>query len=417
MSYRVCFEQFSHAAPLWVFQLWAWSFTFIIGFGIFQVFLALLIEGLARASKETTMTRTVPDEVSTIVQERIKRCVLSSYMPDNTLRSRMQARKAGLPSSKYLRDIICSHIQIQNIKELSAILLPGGLFMSVNDIKDMFDASDAIIRVSFQPLVSHSSSVGQELAQPTIAPEDEVLASEIAKSNKTRLVLDIIDRFLYDSEASHADDPSTLVQILKLEDLVRNLVMFKGHCALMEHTEQMGRVLVPMAKKLLSVEEYFNFVKNFKGNDGISKSKKIGKLDITVVGAESLPNMDMIRSADAYCVLFTSPAAVQKLGIQCSATRTKVIRNNPSPQWMETFSLDVSPEDGYFIITIFDSDNMTADDLIGCVVVSLFDLRAGEAVDNWFDIQLKTSSFGGNGRPRLHLKLQFIPQYFSEDSG
>jgi hypothetical protein len=404
-------EQFSHAAPLWAFQLWAWSFTFIIGFGIFQVFLALLIEGLARASTEITVTKTVPEEISTIVRENINRYMLSStsYMSDKTLKTHMQARKAGLPSSKYLRDIIISNMQNQNVEDFSALFLPGGLFMSVKDIENLFEASDAIIHPSGPEYSMVPRPVGEDPARFTVASEDEVLASEMATSNKNRLILNIINRVSHDSEASDVDS-STLMEILTLEDLLRNLVMFKGHGDLMEHTARIGRVLVPMAKKMLSAAEYFNFVKTLRADDSVSKDLVTGKLNVTVVGAENLPKMDLLRSVDAYCVLFVAPFVIQKLGLKCNASKTKVVTNNSCPQWMENFSFDVSRGDEYFILTVFDSDNVTADDLIGCVVIPFLELRAGEAVDNWFEIELAKSALWGSGTPKMHLQLQFIQQ-------
>jgi hypothetical protein len=374
--------------------------------------LALLIEGLARASNEITVTKTVPEEVSNIVSEKINQYILSSnlYMSDKTLKARMQARKAGLPSSKYLRDIIISNMQNQNIEEFSALFLPGGLFMSIKDIEELFEASDSMIQSSGPEYSMVPRPVGEDPARFTMASEDEVLASEMATSNKKKLVLDIIDRVSRESEASNGEDASALIQILTLEDLLRNLVMFKGHGDLMEHTARIGRVLVPMAKKMLSAAEYFNFVKTLRANDGVSKISVTGKLNITVIGAENLPKMDLIQSVDSYCVLFIAPFAVQKVGLKCNAIKTKVIKNNSCPQWMENFSFDVSRGDEYFILTVFDSDNVTEDDLIGCVVVPFLELRVGEAVDNWFEIELAKSALWLKGTPRIRLQLQFVQQ-------
>ena len=282
--------------------------------------------------------------------------------------------------------------------------------MSVKDIEDLFEASDAVIHSSGPEYSMVPRPVGEDPARFTMASEDEVLASEMATNNKKKLILNIIDRVSFDSEASNDGDSSTLMQIMTLEDLLRNLVMFKGHGDLMEHTARIGRVLVPMAKKMLSAAEYFNFVKILREDDGISKTPMTGKLNITVVGAENLPRMDLLQSVDSYCVLFVAPFAVQKIGLKCNAIKTKVLKNNSCPQWMENFSFDVSREDEYFILTVFDSDNVTTDDLIGCVVIPFLELRAGEAVDNWFEIELAKSALWGEGTPRMHLQLQFIQQ-------
>jgi hypothetical protein len=331
-------------------------------------------------------------------------------MSNNTLKTHMQARKAGLPNSKYLRDIIISNMQNQNIEDFSAVFLPGGLFMTVKDIENVFEASDAMIQSSGPEYSMVPRPVGEDTVRFTMASEDEVLASEMATNNKKRLILDIIDRVSHDFEASNDEDSSTLMQILTLEDLLRNLVMFKGHGDLMEHTARIGRVLVPMAKKMLSTAEYFNFVKTLRADDGIPRNPMTGKLNITVIGAENLPKMDLIRSVDAYCVLFISPFALQRLGLKCNAIKTKVIKNNSCPQWMEYFSFDVSTGDEYLILTVFDSDHVTDDDLIGCVVVPFVDVRAGEVVDTWFEIELARSVIWGTGTPRMHLQLQFIQQ-------
>ena len=402
------FEQFSHAAPEWAFELWAWSFTFIMGFGLFQVFLALLIEGLNRADDEKGEAPNVAEDVTGIVQERING-MSKSYMSDRDFRSHLLARKAGLPNSKQLRDMILMNMQGQDEDDDVEIPLPGGLTFGAKDFEKILDqrltdsmTNSTSTEYAIVPRPSQDS-------QPrfTIASEDEVIASELKTRNKRQIIQDIITRVSNESEASDVDDNSVLIQILNLEHLFRNLVLFKGHGVLMDYISTIGRTLVPMAKKMLTAAEYFNFAKTL-ANDRRSENIVSGKLEITVVDAENLPRMDMIESIDAYCVLFLAPVAIQRIGLKCNAMRTKAVPNTCSPQWMERFTLDVEHGDEFFIVTVFDSDSVTTDDLVGCVVIPFRDLRGGEAIDNWFDIELAKSVVWNTKRPKIHLQLQFF---------
>ena len=380
-----------------------------MGFGLFQVFLALLIEGLNRASDERNEATTVAEDVSKIVEERLN-SLSRAHFSDRQFRDRLEARKAGLPNSKHLNDIILSTIHADAAEDQEAIFLPGGQYVNRKDFQEIFDLSDSLAQSSGPEYSMVPRRSADDQVQFTMASEDDVIASEIAAANRKNLIRDIIYRVSDDFEAPEVDDNELVMKILKLEDILRSLVMFRGHGLLMDHVARFGRTLIPMAKKMLTAAEYFNFVKVLKANDGLAKNQVSGKLDVTVIEAANLPRMDLLQSVDAYCVLFMAPASIQRIGFRCNASRTKTVKNNHSPQWMEQFSFDIEREDEYFVLTVFDSDKVTSDDLVGCVVVPFRALSPGEAIDNWFEIELYKSVLWERKRPKIHLKLQFIQQ-------
>jgi len=132
----------------------------------------------------------------------------------------------------------------------------------------------------------------------------------------------------------------------------------------------------------------------------------VGELRLEVLAAERLPKMDPgpLGSADPYAlILFESNAA-----------RTNACRGTRSPRWAagksaRAFCLPVLCSYSCVYVAIKDSDDLSADDDIGRVVIELGSLYSRTVYDCWLPLQLKNIKHPGRrGAVRLRYSVTFF---------
>jgi hypothetical protein len=326
------------------------------------------------------------------------------------LKSYLDARKAGLPSANNLRNVIISHLD-GDVDKSKTIDLMNGVHIGFEELIGFIEVSEGTNSAENQyaslPRPPASDSPDEQNAD--MLSNSDVGRNVFENSNKERLVTELLVRYNADKEGENNDENDKLMDIFSLEHLLRKLVMFNGHGIIMDKVAAMGNILVQMSKKMLPSAEYLNFVKKIQTQDeSTARIVPNGYLNVTVVGADNLPNLDLLSSIDAYCVLFVAPHRIQKVGFQCNASRTKVVKNMRSPMWMERFRFEISNHDQYFILTLFDSDSRKNDKLVGCVVIRFRELRDGETVDTWFDLEMTEEILDRTTKqPRIHLQLRY----------
>jgi phospholipase D1/2 len=159
-----------------------------------------------------------------------------------------------------------------------------------------------------------------------------------------------------------------------------------------------------------------------------------GTLDVEIIQAENLPNMDMFsekfRQCFSYLTVCKAPfvkaktrmeekghghrpkgitsdpyAAVNLAGARVA--RTRVISNNTNPEWKEHFSIPVAHYVNEVQVTVKDNDMLGAQH-IGEVNIPVDKVIHGQVVEGWHDV------LNANGKPvhrgaRIRFKMQFIP--------
>ncbi|XP_074566673.1 calcium-dependent lipid-binding protein-like [Curcuma longa] len=97
--------------------------------------------------------------------------------------------------------------------------------------------------------------------------------------------------------------------------------------------------------------------------------KPQGKLTVTVVRANSLKNLELVGKSDPYVVLYVRPTFKVK---------TKVVDDNLSPVWNETFQLLAEDkETQYIIFEVYDEDKLQQDKKMGVAKLGLQELEPG----------------------------------------
>ncbi|KAL6215075.1 hypothetical protein ACLB2K_014506 [Fragaria x ananassa] len=130
----------------------------------------------------------------------------------------------------------------------------------------------------------------------------------------------------------------------------------------------------------------------------------VGTLEVKLVEAKELPNMDIVGKSDPFAVIFIRPLP--------DRTKTsKVIDNDLNPIWNEHFEFIVEDDTTQRLtVRIYDDEGLQAAEFIGCCQISLSTLEPGKVKNVWLklfkdlDIQRDTKYRG-----QVHLELLYCP--------
>jgi hypothetical protein len=101
-----------------------------------------------------------------------------------------------------------------------------------------------------------------------------------------------------------------LLEILKLEQLKRSLVIFNGHIRLVERVAALGRLAAAVARRLLPAPDFHAFLRSVRraeataaagGGQGLLVDGM--RAVVKVVEGRLLPRMDLLGSLDPYCLV------------------------------------------------------------------------------------------------------------------
>ena len=143
-------------------------------------------------------------------------------------------------------------------------------------------------------------------------------------------------------------------------------------------------------------------------------------LSVVIERARNLPRMDVFRGADAYCLIFLEDAP----GIFQTEVRRGLREEHWTwdPELSKNFvwnfptSADLLSE-RKIVVMVYDKDQLSSDDLIGCVTVSLSELGSEGCFEGWKEIvrPRKSSRFQLPLRkPLAELKLRVTLKSESE---
>ncbi|XP_047338829.1 16 kDa phloem protein 2 [Impatiens glandulifera] len=122
-----------------------------------------------------------------------------------------------------------------------------------------------------------------------------------------------------------------------------------------------------------------------------------GKLDLVLVGAKGLEDLDVFGSMDPY-VIITCRTQEKKSGVASGQGST--------PEWNENFVFNVSDGVTELKVRIMDSDTGTADDLVGEATIPLEPVFMEGSLPTTSYTVVKDEEFRGEVR----LSLTFSPQ-------
>ncbi|XP_028760535.1 phospholipase D delta-like [Neltuma alba] len=154
-----------------------------------------------------------------------------------------------------------------------------------------------------------------------------------------------------------------------------------------------------------------------------------GDLDLYVLEARNLPNLDMSSETMRKCFTMgnnctppfmrarristgkyhvdTSDPYVSVVLAGATVAQTRVVRNNEHPSWDEHFIVPVAHPAEKVEFIVKDDDALGAE-VIGTVEIPIQKILSGNTVNDWFPINGGFSIFT-KGTPELHISIQYKP--------
>ncbi|XVF35897.1 hypothetical protein REPUB_Repub19eG0011200 [Reevesia pubescens] len=148
-----------------------------------------------------------------------------------------------------------------------------------------------------------------------------------------------------------------------------------------------------------------------------------GDLDLKIIEARCLPNMDLVSERLRRCLtafdmfsrrkknhhhgkIITSDPYVTVCLAGATVARTRVISNSQHPIWNERFKIPLAHPAFHIEFYVKDNDVFGAD-LIGVATVPAVKVLDGETISGWFPV---VSSYGKPPKPdcAVHLEMRFI---------
>ncbi|XAR56329.1 Phospholipase D [Bertholletia excelsa] len=167
---------------------------------------------------------------------------------------------------------------------------------------------------------------------------------------------------------------------------------------------------------------------DYRGGDSEKAVLLHGELDIHIIEAKCLPNMDLASEGLGKCLTMYGPCAnfIDKVNRSNSGrpiitsdpyvsvclagatvAQTRVISNCEDPVWNEHFHVPVAHPITKVVFEVKDNDFLGAD-TIGVVEILVDTISLGNKIDGWFPL-VGFHADPPNPNPELHLSVQFIP--------
>jgi len=197
---------------------------------------------------------------------------------------------------------------------------------------------------------------------------------------------------------------------MQVDSMKRQMGMFTAGEAIAGKLHRMELLVEGMMSKMLDMDKPENQMPP-KIIDALAhhaqkvemKNSASGSVKVVIVQAEGLPTMDLLRSVDPYAIVFLTDESgdSQMNGVQL---KTTVQRKNRNPIWNEEFSLIVKHNSAAVTVAIYDKDNITKDDFVGCCFCTLLELSPYSEHDEWYPVLNPNMDVEG-ARVRLKITL------------
>jgi len=148
-------------------------------------------------------------------------------------------------------------------------------------------------------------------------------------------------------------------------------------------------------KERLRLQQENEAIKNQLKN---VKQKLIGKIQVVVTEARSLPKSDHLsKKCDPYVVLF----------LERQKEKSRTVKKTLNPKWQAEFEFYVSEPGANLEVSVFDWNRIFADELIGKVNIPVSSLTDGATEDKWYPLVGKETKKDKTGAGEIRLQLTY----------
>jgi len=374
------YASMSHAANEWAFHLFLWSYLIVAFFILLNIFLAILVDAYAAVKQSTQEAAGLPDELKMVALHGIKRRFMDDkrFVSDQQLLKVLERLRDNLRGTQKLKTEVK-----QALSHRQAVLLPGGVELDNIGMARIAKEAGAVIghkssSTTASGKVMQSDSIGKEEVQASIDNEQR----EVMELAQQDVVLDLMARFGQDVGQRSDQHNSDVLDLVQMENLRNQLCMFNAQGKMLKEQERVIGLMEVLAHGSVPdhvLEEYEKAAEE----DDMQINSVIGKVHVHVVRGERLPKMDMFRDCDPYLITYLDSAEKDEVH------RTHPQRKERNPKWGEEtrYSWDLLNMTKWLTITVMDKDQVTKDDIIGCVNIDITALPFDQEMTKWYQLE------------------------------
>ena len=172
-----------------------------------------------------------------------------------------------------------------------------------------------------------------------------------------------------------------VLELVKVENLKRQLCMFTAQGEMLREQSRVLNLIEIMASSSIPREKLLELEEREEESLEYDKNRVIGKLTCKLIQAVNLPKMDMFRDCDPYVVTYLDSSAKDQI------KRTEPQRKQRNPKFDQEYTWDIERVTRWLTITVMDKDQLTKDDIVGCLNIDVSALTPGETVQKFYNLE------------------------------
>jgi len=359
------YPSMAHAANDVAFHLFLWSYLIVAFFILLNIFLAILVDAYASVKQETVESTGLTEELKNVARHGIKRRFMpsSKFVSDQKLLSILEGMRDELQGNAAIAGEVKRSMAHRN-----AVLLPGGI-----ELDRVGMAKFALKAVQKGKQNQVADAMAENVKSMSDSPEGQQMLSN------QDVVVDLMSRYGTDVHAKIEQHNSEVRELVEMENLKRQLCMFTAQGRMLREQARVIEMMELIAHGSLPREQIEIFEKEQAvleaeveemQNQGLELV--IGRLEMTAIRALDLPKVDLFRGCDPYVVAYLDSSDRDEI------YKSDPVRGNKNPEFNLKYDWEIKNSTKWLVVTVMDRDQITKDDIIGCVSINVRDLGWGE---------------------------------------
>lgn len=175
-----------------------------------------------------------------------------------------------------------------------------------------------------------------------------------------------------------------VLDIVRVENLKRQLCMFTAQGQMLREQNRVLDLMEAMAKGQIPQDQLdvLEAVYEHEEKRLMTMDAVIGRISINITRAVNLPMMDMFRGCDPYLVTYLDSSPKDEV------YSTEPLRKQRNPTWDDArYSWDVKRTSKWLTVTVIDRDQLTKDDIVGCVTIDVESLPFDQKVQARYQVE------------------------------
>ena len=440
MNHAITHRQGSSIVPgSMEYNIYLWTFMFINAFILMNIFLAIIVSAFDDIARQSENSKGVLDDLLDTAAYYVKSAFWphTHFVSDHELLAQVRTDLQSLAGTTWTETELNSRARV--VKEAlatnKAILVGRGVSLDKKQVKDLVQkivrrkslSKPGVLMTLWLKIGSRVWPFNRAAAMSCRVSDSgcSVATESFGRNSMSQFrfvpfslltqfaaVDEVFDRLGVDLRPKENEISDKLLRLLQIEGQGR-MIDIKSRVESIETTcKQSATYLSSVAGRMARDTEQVLETEQLQFRDASCQEKKgkpsspeltsskcvchssvgsqhltaadprriVGNLDVTVLWATGLPKMDLFRSCDAYCLLFLNEEGDERyadyLQFHSQAQETRVIKST-SPAWGEKFQFSVSAMTRGLVLSVWDKDILTADDLIGGCEVKICDMSSG----------------------------------------